>query len=72
VLLLLLVAGAVLWVRRFLAARERQRAEQEATLAALAGVHHLDPRDHPDHLDLPDHSDHVDHPMPVTAPDDRG
>jgi hypothetical protein len=72
VLLLLLVAGAVLWVRRFLAARERQRAEQEATLAALAGVHHLDPRDHPDHLDPTDHPDHVDHPMPVTAPDDRG
>ena len=30
VLLLLLVAGVVLWVRRFLAARSRHRAEQEA------------------------------------------
>ncbi|HYJ27870.1 MAG TPA: hypothetical protein VEW73_09175, partial [Nocardioides sp.] len=36
VLLLLLVAGAVFWGRRVRAAAARRRAEQEATLAALA------------------------------------
>jgi hypothetical protein len=38
VLLLLLVAGALFWVRRARAAGARRRAEQEATLALLAGT----------------------------------
>ena len=38
VLLLLLVAGAVLWGRRFVAASGRHRAERETTLAALAAT----------------------------------
>ena len=38
VLLLLLIAGAVLWGRRFVAASGRHRVERETTLAALAAT----------------------------------
>ena len=65
VLLLLLIAGAVLWGRRFVAASGRHRAERETTLAALAS--------HRPGVDRePVRPPDVTTGEPVTASDDRG
>ena len=68
VLLLLILAGAALWARRVMAATGRQRAERNATLAALAATHPI-AEPIPADPTIPPAPTTV---APVTASDDRG